>query len=193
MAVQSFLAKDGLRTGLLGSSSSLAIAFALANSNYSPLAVSDATRIGFYADRTAAAEKIGVVVMGTEVCNMGVASVNFSVPVVVAAALRGTYVTLVDGANIATNAALGNNFTVTLTGSATMSAPTNPYDGQTITYRIVQGGAGSYTMTWNAVFDFTTTVPSPTLSTTVGKEDYLTFKYSSSAVKWRVMSTNIDD
>lgn len=104
-----------------------------------------------------------------------------------------SYVTLTDAATIAVNAALGNNFKVTLTASRNMGAPSNPADGQIIKFRIIQGGTGSYLITWNAVFDFTTTVPAPTLQTAVAKEDYAIFEYSSTAVKWRALAMNMDD
>lgn len=66
MAMQSFLAKAGLRLATLGSAASLAIAAPLSEGSQDPAAHTAASRIGVYFDRTPAAEKIGVVVMGTE-------------------------------------------------------------------------------------------------------------------------------
>jgi parallel beta-helix repeat protein len=93
-------------------------------------------------------------------------------------------VTLTDGATISTNAALGNLFRVVLGGNRTMAAPTNPSDGQKITYEITQDSTGSRTITWNSVFAFGTDVPSPTLTTTALKKDFVTFIYHANAVKW---------
>lgn len=66
MSMQSLLAKAGMRTGVLGSSANLAVAFALAAGNLDPAAATDASRMGLYADRTGGSEKIGIVVLGTE-------------------------------------------------------------------------------------------------------------------------------
>lgn len=59
---------------------------------------------------------------------------------------------LTDQATIATDASLGNIFTVTLGGNRTMGAPTNPHTGESITYQITQDGTGGRTLAWNAVF-----------------------------------------
>lgn len=92
-------------------------------------------------------------------------------------------VTLTDGATINTNAAQGNEFRVTLGGNRTMAAPTNPADGQTITYEIVQDGTGSRTLTWDAAFSFGGGV-APVLTTTAGGVDLVGFRYSSTKSKW---------
>lgn len=102
--------------------------------------------------------------------------------------LRATFVSdpvaLTDAATIATNAALGNVFTVTLGGNRTLGAPTNPQNGQMITYRIRQDATGSRTLAYNAIFRFNTTFVSPTLTTTANATDYLTFIYNSADTKW---------
>lgn len=64
MAEQSFLAKLGLRIGIVGSSAALAIAAPIANADYSTTANTAANRTGWYFDQTAAAEKIGMIVGG---------------------------------------------------------------------------------------------------------------------------------
>lgn len=63
---------------------------------------------------------------------------------------------------------------VTLTASSTMAAPTNLVDGGTYILRVVQGGTGSYNITWNAVFKWPGGT-APTLSTAVGAIDIITF------------------
>jgi hypothetical protein len=91
-------------------------------------------------------------------------------------------VVLTDAATIATDASKGNLFTVTLGASRTMGAPTNPVDGQQLTYVITQGGAGSFTVTWDAAFSFGTVTP--TLQTAAGSSDSFSFVYLASASKW---------
>lgn len=59
---------------------------------------------------------------------------------------------LTDAATIATDASLGNVFTVTLGGNRTMGAPTNPHTGCKIVYIITQDGTGGRTLAWNAAF-----------------------------------------
>lgn len=95
-----------------------------------------------------------------------------------------TVAALTDAATIATNAESGSVFTVTLGASRNMGAPTSPRNGQRIAYRITQGGSGTNLITWNAVFRFSTGLPSPTLSTTVGRTDYVEFIYNSTDTKW---------
>ncbi len=64
MAEQSFLAKLGLRLGVLGSSASLALAAPTAAGSYDPAAHTAANRTGFYFGQTASAEKIAAMVGG---------------------------------------------------------------------------------------------------------------------------------
>jgi hypothetical protein len=81
--------------------------------------------------------------------------------------------TLTDAATIAWDTSLGQIATVTLGASRTMGAPTNLRVGTYILH-VIQGGAGSYTITWNGVFKWTAAV-APTLSTTVGRRDVFSF------------------
>ena len=99
-------------------------------------------------------------------------------------------VALTDGANIATDASLGNIFTVTLAGNRTMGNPTNPTDGQTIIYKIKQDATGSRTITWGANFRGSTDVALPTLTTTAAYVDYVMFYYNSAVTKWDCLSVN---
>ncbi len=75
---------------------------------------------------------------------------------------------------------------MTLVASSTVAAPSNPADGQRLLLRIKQGGSGSYTITWDAVFLFGTTLTSITLSTAVNSVDQVLFIYDSGISKWRV-------
>ena len=92
-------------------------------------------------------------------------------------------VALTDATTIATNAALGNDFRVTLTGNHTLGAPTNPVDGQRVQYQVSQDATGSRTLAYASVFDWGAP-GSPTLSTTVNKVDLLRFVYNANSTKW---------
>jgi hypothetical protein len=94
-------------------------------------------------------------------------------------------IALTDSATIATNSDNGDIFTVTIAGNRTMSSPTGtPTDGQQIMYRISQDATGGRTMTWNTIFHFSTDVPTPTLSTTASKTDYVGFQYNVANTSW---------
>jgi hypothetical protein len=99
-------------------------------------------------------------------------------------------VALTDAATIATDASLGKTFTVTLGGNRTLGAPTNPTNGQKIIYRIKQDATGSRTLAYNAIFRFSADIPSPTLTTTVAKTDYLGFIYNATDTKWDILAIN---
>jgi hypothetical protein len=100
-----------------------------------------------------------------------------------ASALAPAVVALTDAATIAVNAALGNDFRVTLGGNRTMGAPSNPADGQMIIFELTQDGTGSRTVTWNAAYNFGVT-SAPALSTAAGATDQVGFKYNTAKSKW---------
>jgi hypothetical protein len=93
-------------------------------------------------------------------------------------------VTLTDAATIAVDARRGDVFTVTLGGNRTMGAPTNPTIGQKIIFRVKQSVGGSNTLAWNAIYRFSTDIPSPTITVTASKIDYIGFIYNSVDNKW---------
>lgn len=93
-------------------------------------------------------------------------------------------IALTEAATINLDASAGNTFTVTLTGNRTMGAPSNPTRNQKIIFRITQDGTGSRTLTWNAIYRFSTDIPSPTLSTGAGDIDYIGFIYNQQDTKW---------
>jgi hypothetical protein len=99
-------------------------------------------------------------------------------------AANPTVVALTDAATIAVNAALGNDFRVTIAASRTMGAPSNSTDGQKIVFQITQGTGGNFTITWNTVYEFSTGLPQPLLSTTAGLTDLLGFIYNATKAKW---------
>lgn len=94
-----------------------------------------------------------------------------------------TPVALTDGANIAVNAALSNNFTVVLGGNRTLDNPTNPQPGQVINIRIRQDATGSRTLTFGSAYLFPGGVD-PTLSTAANAVDLLSGIYDGTLSAW---------
>ncbi len=86
------------------------------------------------------------------------------------------------GGSVAIDASLAATFTLTLAGNWTISNPTNPTNGQKITIRLTQDGSGNRIATWGSAFRFS--AGTPTLSTTPGATDYISFEYNSSDAKW---------
>jgi len=105
-------------------------------------------------------------------------------------ALKTAVVALVDGANIATDASKGNTFTVTLAGNRNLSAPTNPVDGQKITYRITQDATGGRTLSFDPVFTFGLDIISVVLSSGANKTDYIGCIYNAAQSKWNVVAVS---
>jgi len=101
-------------------------------------------------------------------------------------AFKTAVVALVFGANVPTDASTGNVFTLTLTGTANISAPTNPVNGQKITYRVTQDATGGRTLTFDPIFNFGNSIYAQTL--TANKTDYIGCIYNSSTVKWDVVA-----
>lgn len=97
-------------------------------------------------------------------------------------------------ANIATNAALGDAFRVTL-GAATpyvLKAPTNPTDGQMAIWELGQDGTGNRALTLETGvaggFEFGSSLTSITLSTAAGAIDVLGARYVASKNRWLVLA-----
>jgi hypothetical protein len=97
-------------------------------------------------------------------------------------------VTLTDAATIATNAAAGNHFRVTLGGNRTLGNPTNPTDGQRAIWELIQDGTGTRTITLDTNFALGTDITAVTLTTTINKRDFLGAVYNSTAGKWYVVA-----
>lgn len=91
---------------------------------------------------------------------------------------------LTDAATISVIAALGTEFRVTLAGNRTMGNPTAPFDGHKIRFRIKQDTTGSRTLAWGTAYRFSSTFPSPTLSTSASSVDIIEFIYNSVDLKW---------
>lgn len=75
-------------------------------------------------------------------------------------------------------------FHIELAGNPTINAPSNPWPVRKIMFRLLQDGTGSRTVTWDAIFNFSTSLPSPTLSTGAGEYDYLAFIYNGVNASW---------
>jgi hypothetical protein len=102
----------------------------------------------------------------------------------VGGALSTTPVTLTDGATIAVNAALSDVFRVTLGGNRTLANPTNPTDGQSITFEAIQDATGSRTLSYGTAYSFPAAVPQPVLSTAAGSHDFIGFIYDTTQSLW---------
>lgn len=99
--------------------------------------------------------------------------------------------TLTDAATIAVDASVAVNgiFKATIAGNRTLGAPTgSPADGQTMELWIKQDATGSRTLSYNAIYIFSDSIPEPTLSTTGNDTDILCFQYNSTLVKWMCTS-----
>lgn len=98
--------------------------------------------------------------------------------------LAPAVIQLAFASSIAVNAGLGNAFNLTLTASTgTLANPSNPVDGEKITFRITQGTGGSFTLAYGTAYDFGVS-GAPTLSTAAGAVDIIGFEYVASISKW---------
>lgn len=95
--------------------------------------------------------------------------------------------TLTDAANIATDASLSNVFRVVLGGNRNLSAPTNPTNGQKVTWIFIQDTTGGRTLTFDAIFNFGT-FQTLALSGGANKRDYMGAIYSSTTTSWNVVA-----
>lgn len=93
---------------------------------------------------------------------------------------------LVFGTTINTDASLANFFRVTLTGNATLAAPTNMLNGQKIVWQVIQDATGSRVLTLASIFNLGTMTL--TWSTAPSKVDYLGAIYRQTANKLDVVA-----
>jgi hypothetical protein len=128
----------------------------------------------------------GVAALGAAgaVLTEAVASPAVAATTVEQGALSPAVVALTDAPTIAVDASAGNDFRVTLAASRTMGTPSNPANGQQIIFQIMQGSAGSATLTWTPGYEFSTELPQPTLSTAPGQTDLLGFIYNAAKGTW---------
>ncbi len=90
---------------------------------------------------------------------------------------------LADAATIAVNAALGNDFRVTIAASRAIGNPSGAVDGQRITFQITQGAGGSFALTWGSQYAFGA-AGAPSLSTSSGATDVIGFIYNAALGSW---------
>lgn len=88
---------------------------------------------------------------------------------------------------IATDASLGNIFTVTMNANATLSNPTNPIDGQRVTWRFIQNGTGGFTLALGTAFDLGDT-GAISITGTANRISYVVAAYHAATSKWHVFS-----
>jgi len=100
-------------------------------------------------------------------------------------------VALIDAPTIATDASLGNVFTVTLGGNRTLGAPSNPTNGQKCIWSFTQDSNGSRTLSTASGaggFRFGTDIASVPLSSTPNVTDYMGAMYNAAANSWDVLA-----
>ena len=102
-------------------------------------------------------------------------------------AQRGTPVALTDGATIAVDMSLGNNFSVTLAGNRSLGDPTNVTAGQSGVIVVTQDGTGSRTLAYAGTKYKFAGGTAPTLTTTAAAVDVLAY-YCESATRITVTS-----
>ncbi len=95
-------------------------------------------------------------------------------------------VAVTDASSIATDASLGNVFTVTITGNRTLANPTNLVSGGTYIWIITQDGTGSRTLAYGSLFAWPSGT-APTLSLGASSVDLITAVYD--GTKLRAVAT----
>lgn len=93
---------------------------------------------------------------------------------------------LVFGATINTDASLANFFRITMTGNATLAAPTNLLNGQRVSWQVTQDATGNRVLTLASIFNLGPTTI--TWSTAPNKVDYLGAIYRQAANKLDVVA-----
>lgn len=93
-------------------------------------------------------------------------------------------VTLTDAATVAVDASKGNDFRLTIAGNRTLANPTSPVDGQKITLQVTQGSGAPFTLAYGTAYEFSSSLPQPTLSGAAGRTDLLGFIYNAAKGTW---------
>jgi len=99
-------------------------------------------------------------------------------------AVAPAVVALADAATISVDASAGNDFRVTIAGNRALSNPANPVDGQQVIFQVTQGSGGSFALSFGSAYEFSTSIPQPTLSSTAGHTDLLGFIYNAAKGTW---------
>lgn len=91
--------------------------------------------------------------------------------------------------SVATDVGAGQIFDMTLTGAITLSNPTNPIDGVTIRWRILQDGTGSHTVSLDTKFVIPSSASNPLpWSTAANAMDILAATYHAGRDKWDIVA-----
>lgn len=104
-----------------------------------------------------------------------------------------TVSTAAAGATHTIDLSTGNWFEITLTANCTFTIsniPATSGQGTSFTVTLIQGGSGSYTVTWPAAVTWGAT-GAPTLSTTVGKVDELVFNTANNGTNIRAYTAGL--
>jgi hypothetical protein len=100
-----------------------------------------------------------------------------------------TVVSLTFDTTLSTDCSLGEVFDVTLTDNITLANPTNPVNGKTIRWRILQDGNGNRGVTLGDKFVIPSSATSPLpWSTAANKMDIFAATYHSGRDKWDVVA-----
>jgi hypothetical protein len=97
-------------------------------------------------------------------------------------------VTLTYASTISVNAVLGNEFKVTLTGSAVLGNPSGAVDGQYLRFAIRQDGTGGRNLTFDTKYRFGNEIGTPSVDLTANKTSYLGIRYNADDDKFDVIS-----
>lgn len=92
------------------------------------------------------------------------------------------------GSNYAPDCRFANVFDITLTGNITLLNPLYPMRDMLLLLRIRQDGIGGRTLAFDTKYDFSTDLPSPTISTAASARDYLGFIYNKAGDTWDYIS-----
>lgn len=84
---------------------------------------------------------------------------------------------------VAVSAALGNDFRLNLTKSATIGNPVGAVDGQRVTIQVTQGSGAPFSLTWGSQYNFGS-AGAPALSAEAGNTDVLGFVYNAALGSW---------
>jgi hypothetical protein len=112
--------------------------------------------------------------------------------------LAPAVVTLTDASTVAVNAALGNDLRLTFTSATgstrTIGAPSNPVNGQDLTFALTQASSGGpYTVTWASGaggYSFGA-ANAPILSATASDVDLIAFKYIAALQLWCSLGSSL--
>tara|TARA_R110000823_G_scaffold122079_1_gene247277 strand:+ start:254 stop:658 length:405 start_codon:yes stop_codon:yes gene_type:complete len=127
--------------------------------------------------------------IGFKPANVVLTASDIADNIITAAKLSYVESALTDASTITWNAETQEVCKVTLAGNRTMAAPSNSTTGQFISILVIQDGTGGRTISWNAVFEFTTDT-APTLTTTAAKGDIFVFRYN--GAKWLEVGKNLN-